>query len=109
MPPHPLRDITRGPQAGLSLWNVLQKVGYHGTLCDMEKSREGGILWIHDDGISTGLGSLKRLMAMSQSVHQQEDTWQLCLPQDMLCYTAEVAPKGSFSNWGTRSPRTWGI
>lgn len=32
---------------------------------------------------------------------------QLCLPKDGLHDTTEVTPKGSLSNWGTRSPRTW--
>lgn len=90
----------------LSLWSMLQKAGYHGMLCKTEKSREGGILWIHDDGILNGLGSLGRLMRICESAHQQEDRGWLCLPKDMPHYVTEVTPKGSFSNWGTRSPRT---
>lgn len=97
-----MRVIPGGPQS-------VECAGYRSMLCEMEKSREGGIPCIHDDRVPKGLGNLGRLMRICESAHKEEDRGQLCLPKDMPFYAAEFTPEGSFSNRGTTSPRTWSI
>lgn len=102
----PLRDVARGPQAGRSLWSALQKAGQagHAVPGGMEGSHGSPVT-----GYPQAWEVRERPMRIWQGVHQQEDTGQLRLPKDVLRYAAEVTLKGSLSNWGTRSPRTWSM